>query len=413
MKRIAALLLASLVLLSFISCVKQTGSDEPTPDGAGSSVTEATGNEEFIVLDRQCTFSGMAITQLIDTQDTLYYVLGSKSDTIHFSDKKNKEWLPLCIKPDCLHKTKECNAHLEGNCGLTIWVYGDHIYYIPDETDEHGMTALWRMRLDGSGHERILRFDDFDNSEDYTSSSWSFIFHNKYVYAWFRGSNSELIASGEGAHTLVFLVDLSLEKPEMKLTRFVYDTGIPVCGKGETVYCLNTTNNNSIIKADLSTETWDKLCELPLYPESGFVLIGDRLYYADGFFEKQFGYVDTNTGEIVPVLSFDETMRLRMTEEYLIGTGNININGYFSDDNPETGKDTLIYDFDGNLVQRIPYESYNKNITPVYGTGEYMFGAEANVPTKQIDLVEPEWYLDLSEIGDPDMTWRRWAPDGE
>ncbi|MBR3382592.1 MAG: hypothetical protein IKG85_06090 [Clostridia bacterium] len=403
MKRFAALLLASLVLLSFISCVKQTGSDEPAPDGAGSSTDEG-----FITIDRQGTFSDMLISPLIEANGTYYYAIGRQNSKVFFCDKESRDWMPLCFRPDCFHKTLDCNAYLGGRIsGSTIWAYGKYIYYVLSGS---GMTpSLWRMKLDGSEHERVLAFDYEKENDIYNSFTWDFYFHNKYLYAWFWGSNEELAMTPRGFETLIFLVDLSRDKPQVEQTSFTYDTGMPFCGKDNIVYCWNTPNNNSIVKADLETGSWEKLCEFPFYPTTGFILKDDRLYAADS---DKLVYVDTNTGEIATACTLESGKHYKLTEEYIIG-GRSGRKAPTETEIANGRADTLIYDFEGNLVRRIPYGSYGMDIGPTFSSGNIVFGTLRNNTAKEANIAVPEWYLDLSEVGDPDMTWRRWAPDGE
>ena len=407
MKRIFLLLLAALLSLSFLSCAAPKEGSDPAPTGAGSSETEAAG-DTFIVRDRQCTFADMLTSPLIDTGDTLYITFGGSTKKIWFSDKTDKEWLPLCFKPDCFHRGPDCYAQLEGSNSLKIWPYGEHIYYVVQ--NPNASPALWRMKLDGSDHEKLLVFKCSEDTEIYDEYTWDFVFHNKYVYAWFRGSTPELREAKKDSDTLIFLVDLSLEKPVSELTSLRWETGLPVCGRGDTVYCFNTPNNNSITKVDIKTKSEEKLCELPFYPYSGLVLKDGRLYAADSFKTHRFISVDVETGDITPICSLERNVRFIMSDDYLVGSGKIMANLNDTDGIP--GKEgTLILDYEGNLIQHIPYEKYGSNIVVYLSSGNLVFGYDGNDSTLDNNSILLQWYLDLSELGSEDMTWHKWAPE--
>ena len=409
MKRIISLLLAALLALSFLSCAAPKEGSDPAPTGAGASETEAVGNG-FIVLDRQCTFSNMHSSPLLDIADTLYYSFGAKENKVYFSDKEHREWMPLCFKPDCFHRTSDCNAYIEGGQSLNIWAYGEHIYYM---VNGGSTPQLWRMKLDGSDHEYVLALNFFKEEENvYSEYTWSAVFHNKYLFVWFRGVKSELFAAENGADTLIYLVDLSLEKPSMELTSFTYETSLPVCGQGDTVYTFNTLENNSIYKLDLAKGTSEKLCEIPFYPESGFVLKGSRLYAADSIVDHQLVYIDLDTGTLTNLRSLDENVKFVFTDDYILGAGSVSIDPSGPQATPK-GEGTLIYDYEGNLIQHIPYETYNVNIFAFLASGNYVLGYDADSQTLNNLTSPPQWYLDLSELGSEDMTWHKWAPEDQ
>ena len=397
-KRITAILLTVLLTMSFLSCAAPKEGSDPAPTGAGSSETEAAG-DTFIVRDRQCTFADMITCPVFESGDTIYFSTGSANNKkIYFTDKEYKEWMPLCFKPECSHRGLDCNAHLEGDDQRTIWPYGDHIYYVVQGTNTS--PQLWRMKLDGSDHERLLLFNYTKEVNIYDEYTWDFSFHNKYVYAWLSASNEELLKTERGFETMIFVVDLSRDKLEAELTGLQWEVGLPVCGCGDTVYCINSVNNNSITKVDLAHGKAEKLCELPDYPDAGLVLKGDRIYSAFYKQDKLFAYIDVNTGELTEICPLERNMRYSFTDDYLIGSGS----------DTSKGEGTLIYDYEGNLIRHIPYETYNENVSANYCVGNYVFGYDFNDITYN-GMVPPQWYLDLSELGSDDMTWHKWAPE--
>ena len=410
MKRIFSLLLAALLLTSFLSCAAPKEGSDPAPTGAGSSETEAV-EDTFIVQDRQCTFARIMLSPLIETDKAYYYTFGNSNGKIFFSDKEQKGWMPLCFRPDCTHRGSDCNASLEGSNCYIIWPYGEHIYYLVIEHTSSGMLRqLWRMKLDGSDHERVLVFNQSKEENTYDEYTWSFAFHNKYVFACFSGSNEALRNSGgRGFDTLIYIVDMSADKPEMELTDLKWEVGSPVCGCGDTVYCLNSVNNNSITKVDLASGKAETLCELPRYPDAGLVLKGDRLYTVFYPMDRKFAYIDVNTGELTEICPLEHNVKYVLTDDYVVGSGSWSPNGK---DAPVVNTDgTFIYDYEGNLVQHIPYERYEMNMLVYCSSGNYVFAYDGSDLTQSNTTQPPTWYLDLRELGSEDMTWHKWAPE--
>ncbi|MBQ7063960.1 MAG: hypothetical protein IJM90_03620 [Firmicutes bacterium] len=79
----------------------------------------------------------------------------------------------LCNKPECTHDTDTCNANI-GYCLRGIHIYNGYIYWIRQNRG----SALWRMKPDGSEHEKV-----FDIEIDTSSiSDYSFAMHRGYFY---------------------------------------------------------------------------------------------------------------------------------------------------------------------------------------------------------------------------------------
>ncbi|MBQ7063963.1 MAG: hypothetical protein IJM90_03635 [Firmicutes bacterium] len=79
----------------------------------------------------------------------------------------------LCNKPECTHDSDQCNAYL-GFCLKGIHVYDGFIYWIKIDRGP----SLWRMKLDGSEHEKVLSLD-IDIS---SISNYSFGIHRGFLY---------------------------------------------------------------------------------------------------------------------------------------------------------------------------------------------------------------------------------------
>ena len=103
---------------------------------------------------------------------------GRTEHRMYFTDKKYSDWMQLCGRPECSHRTYDCNAYIgEDPGGSEIWLYGDHFYFFLSNEDEE--PELWRMKLDGTEHEKLMAC----STEELNTFNW--FFHNKYVFLTF------------------------------------------------------------------------------------------------------------------------------------------------------------------------------------------------------------------------------------
>lgn len=394
MKKYLALLLSVSTLFCLAACAAETGKPG---ESAGDEPTAAP-EEKFYVCSMDGCSRHSGSEQLLETEDLIYYLCVTRVThepikcKVWFSDKKNRDWLPLCGRPDCMHDDKNCNALLEGNTGSKIWLYGRHIYYVSD------YESLWRMALDGSAHEKVLDFE-FE-SPDYVGS---FYFHDKYLVLNSVGF-SEDDPDREVGEPHIFILDLSLDKPVLRETALAEGpegrktTGYPLAGEGKELYTV--LDDCTLMRFDLEEASLTKVCVLPFYPtEYGTRIAGDKIFFYEPWDAGMAVTVDRNSGEIAEIKRTEPAAEcwLQVCGEYLIGN------------DPESG-DVFIYDSGCEFVASVPspegvgtmFPSWNLNGI-VYGY-EYVDGSESiNDP--------PQWYLDLSELGTDHFAWRRWAPE--
>ncbi|MBR3382590.1 MAG: hypothetical protein IKG85_06080 [Clostridia bacterium] len=381
MKRIVALVLAMLTLSSLSAC---------SPSGDG----------EFYVCSMTGHSGHSGTEQIFETNDAVYYLCSEsginkhKLDKLWIGEKGKDVWIPLCSKPNCMHNDEDCNAVLEGHAGGRIWLYGQHIYYVSD------YSSLWRMRLDGSGHEKLKTFE-----VDPGGYVGTFFFHDRYLV---------LIAvvppdgrtDSDVNEPKVYVVDLSMNELEMRNVELVTESegrktiGYPLIGDEKYIYTV--LDDCTLLRFDLESGTLSEICMLPFYPEEiGIRKVGDKLYFYEPWTAGMAVSVDVNTGMT------DEIKRVEPGSEcwYTIcGEHEIGVD-------PGSG-DLMIYDDKCVFETSVPVPEGTGTIFPMWTLDEVVYGFEY-VNGEESILTPPQWYLDLSKLGTGNLTWRRWAPDGE
>ena len=358
--------------------------------------------DEFLVFDIDGSYATNTSEMIFESRDTIYYMLGGDGRTeyrMFFSDKEYKDWLPLCGRPDCLHKNYECNAYLGDDLGGSIvWPYGDHFYFfIPNED---GVPELWRMKLDGTAHEKLYTCSSKSLGKSFALKGWSWYFHNKYAIVYFVGSGSWEV-DDPTRRMVDYVIDLSAEEYEQKPFDFgpKSSIGAPVAGDGDILYCSQSFNNNMLVKANLADMTVEEITELPFPLYGGGTLCGDTLYFLDSYYMHKLGAVNVKTGELLFCRDLPTMQSGRLAGNTFILSGD-------TEDGEHLG--TTIYDFDFNVIQHIPYEEIGKNIHVTAVTGSYAFGFDEDVRSEFPQAHTPIWYLDLSDIGTDRLAWRTW-----
>ena len=384
--------------------IGRTDADFPT---AGPATTPHTQNEGvFYVMDFNDVYATTGMQQIIETKDCVYYLCSVTADTsiVYFSDKEYKDWMPLCSKPDCLHGPKDvnCNAHLEGETFTKMWLYGDHIYYCSYLRGESEL-SLWRMKLDGLDHEKLLILSES------AGSSLGWFFHNKYLFL------SSVSVVGENAETQssTYIVDLSAAPIKSVKIDLVDETGnsvdfrLPIIGCGDKLYCLSNDGENYVYCVDISNAVRTTVCQLPADPGlASTALYDDTLYFCLAWDYGGIITVDVNTGEQTVLNKAEpQTVKWYLPYKRFIFGSNTS-----KSINPDL-KGTAVYDYDGELIKDIPYESYNTDINISYIIGNYVFGYD-HCEGGEFVTAPPTWYLDLRDIGTDNLMWRKWEPEG-
>ena len=396
-------------------------SEPAAQTAAPSSRPDEPKETKFYIVDRDAKKEVNLSSKMCETDDSFYYL--TSEDMILFSDKSYPDWQPLCGKPNCRHTAREtdCNAKLEGDAG-SITVYGNHLYYAFVDPSDNMMRAavqIWRMKLDGSDHELIAVPEyTFEGAEpNHISQSLSCRFHNKYLFVdLIRATGADAPINTKQKE---FVFDLSRPEDGLSELSFKLDGGEETVGhmsmryaEGDIIYSTDTLQGNTVYKLDLSTRTAKTLCTLPF--EYAFIrwcsLYEGKLWFCSWYDEGMIVSVDAETGEteIVNTAEPGKTLWWYHLGEYIIGAS------------PDYGdgceNGTVIYDKNGNEVQRITCDEMGVGLTFCCVFGNYAFGQVSTNDPTQTDIIDflsahaPVWYLDLNDIGTNNLMWRKWEP---
>ena len=423
LKRSVVAIIATLIIITQVSCsalnindsnayvTNESGDEQllqftPAPTANEADIIN---KHEFYEMNFDSAYCNSGIQQIFETETTVYFTCEKYDEAKHtnyaivyFSDKEHKDWMPLCSRPDCMHNNKDCSAVLEGCASLKMWPYGDHIYYMLNASEnEARVPVLWRMKLDGSDHEKLFEMEFPEGIAPYAVTWYWFFQHNYVLISLYVNEYDD----PETYYRFKYVIDLSAKELEQKPFDLrdekgeISDMPIPVYGNGELLYCVDD-DGREVLLMDIAAQTLTKLCDLPF---TGCYMCG----YEDGllyFFDDDSGKiaaVDDATGELSIVFE-DEPM----TRRWKFESGGYVFGAYPKSDER---RGTEISDLTGKLIREIPYETYNRDIDIVRIMDGYVFGIDRRNGRSIIEYT-PDWYLDLRDIGTDALQWRRWAP---
>ena len=376
---------------------------EPAGTAEAPQSTAQAEDDAFYVVDFNDAYATAGKQQIFETAASVYYLCSpsASSSMIYFSDKEYKDWLPLCSKPECSHRTGDCNACIEGNTACKMWLYGRHIYYCVSGIEGSDL-SLWRMKLDGSDHEKLLTC----STEGCSTVYW--VFHNKYLFLTFVRD----IPETEEINKELFCIDLS--RPDIKMVEYgiTDENGAPadlpmvVIGQGDKLYCLSNDGENIVYCLDIPTATIKTICRLPADPGPlCTALYDDTLQFCLAWDLGKIINVDINTGEQTVINEAEPQTEkwFHPYRRYIFGSSTSRSL------NPSL-KGTAVYDMNGELLTDIPYDSYNTDIIISFILGDYAFGHDYYADGANSMGETPQWYLDLNDIGTDRLMWRRWEP---
>ena len=376
-----------------------------------SAEPAATGSvEKFYLRELDSASSSFGNQQIFETDDAFYCVTdfkypdGSISSIVYFSDKEHREWLPLCGRPDCMHDSENCNAVTEGSVNMKIWLYGRHIYYIVGALGS-GIPSLWRMKLDGSEHEKLLTLSapELDDLSQYT---WNWYFHAGYVFVEFITFQSK--DPEEERDVYRYVVDLGADATEQKPFGGVFHDRLYIwVGDGDTLYAMGAEPDtlNKVFKISIPSQTIEELCTLPETPSRCWQLENGRLIIAGGSDAPSIYSVDIESGEYETIFTAEPNTQIWrfMYKGYVFGSG-VKIDGGILG--------THICADSGNEVASIPYEAYDADIDIVAVLGDHVFGFDISDDFDRVFYAPPDMYLDIRDIGTDNLMWRKWEPEG-
>lgn len=80
---------------------------------------------------------------------------------VYFADRGTLAFVPLCGRPDCMHRDEHCHAYVEGSTidwhdgFLYYWSIAEHTVDVGGQVDRILKQRLYRMREDGTEHEAV------------------------------------------------------------------------------------------------------------------------------------------------------------------------------------------------------------------------------------------------------------------
>lgn len=430
MKKTILLALCFLLLLP-VGCAGRGDPKQSETPSADSGDDDSTGYRFDYHYSAVAAFG--TDTYVIETEDTVYYLC---NNILYFSDKEYKEFIPLCPRPECDHKTSDCNAHIDPIGGF--WIYDKYIYYASYDLGGKApgdvpvkSASLWRIRLDGTAHEQVLVFDPVDLGFTPKRTKWSFNFIADRIYVTFSAYRDQTSLESSTAYGLVYLDEFKLpeyktnsedEKDEESLG------GVWLSSDGNLIYELNTVSDGNtgdepkyrLTQYDMDTDEYTVLADLAIRPEyldGGFMVYDDAFYYNsfDGvnvhLHKVDFGSNDISD-KIIKEGPYNEVRIAYFDWKY--GT----LIGHVKDPDGDPAKSGLyVYDTDLDLVDSLSYAGLPEDVMKIsifLQTDNYLFAA---LPKDDNSIscayTIPTWYIDKSEIGTGNLAWRRWAPDGD
>ena len=370
---------------------------------------------------------------ILETEDTVYYLF---ENYLYFSDKEYKDFMPLCSRPNCDHIDENCDAYVCTKSG--IWIYGDHIYYVDavdDGYDEIPYTepALWRIKLDGSQHEKVMQLPLPDYGYTPFRNRWEYTYTNKYLRVSNTAYENEMMRAGEGDWRS-YIIELdslevrdlySSEDPETPIY-----SGMALAGDGTKLYGLRSSvqypdsRRSDLVVIDLETFEGRIIGTLEAeldYFGGAFMLLDDAFEYIcwdPSVGELSIWRMDLETGEN-SLLVKGSNKEIKGT--YMDWSDHYIVDDYTRGDESENG--FYVLDADLNVVDRAMYANAPeevKDLRVFLQTDSYIFAAppilmdpdDPDSWSSSAAFAIPTWYIDKSEIGTGSLAWRRWAPEG-
>ncbi|MBR3382586.1 MAG: hypothetical protein IKG85_06060 [Clostridia bacterium] len=377
-----------------------------------------------------CSF--MTGNNILETEDSIYYLY---DDHLYFSDKSYKDFMPLCSRPNCSHDSEDCDAFIYTKSG--IWIYGKHIYYVDDVFDENGSIAftepaLWRMRLDGTQHEKLMQLPLPDYGFTPVRNRWDYVFTDKYLYVSNTAFTDDPGNSGTNPYRS-YLIDL-----DSFAVRDVYSSdnkdvptyaGLPIAGDGSGIYSVGDSADRPgcmdlmfLDYNNLEGRRVGTLEENFYYLEGGFMIVDDSFEYLcwdPSQMRLAVWRMDLETGANTLIKEGDGMEFKGYSMDWANG---FVFDNYKRGDRFEWG--FYVMDADLNEVETSLYEDVPDEVLSIrvfLQTNSFIFAAPpiSFNPEHPDELgisaafAIPTWYIDKSEIGTGNLAWRRWAPDGD
>lgn len=390
--RFALLCMLCLCLL-LTGCMRippqeETGPSETVPSDTSSGMTAPSvtipsangewGKGESPVPDLRVGIDRGSMICTANGENGVYFM---SEDFIYYLDDGSDHLVPLCGRPDCTHKTADCNAYVFE--GEQMTVYGDHLY-VSSGNRSTQKSELIRMDLDGSNHVTVLNLLDFAIKQGGNIAVCD-LFTDKYALIEVRKleettTGTMTTATYRFMALYYYAMDGSMDEPQLCKSKGMLKN----CG--DTVLCLSDDYPEI---AELCYCSWDPETDTMTYlmPQPGYAGYCDdeaAYYHKDGAVYK---YTHaTGTEEVMAETGLEGRYVLNAFPDcFVLGSG-------YDVMDP----DLYIYNWEFQLVDMIelPFASDNVGSYLVSETEDRLIFVTEIGPDPL-----PAYYLSKSELG--------------
>lgn len=297
-----------------------------------------------------------------------YYVMAG--EYLYFVDKVSLEPILLCSRLDCLHQDEENPQDCDAFCsyGGSIGFFEDHLYFVDNLITNNfysGSDAIYQTEPDGTMHQVFI---DLGDRTDYSRGDYGF-FNGYYFY-----TLEDIVSDENNPDAIDFemvesLYMLDLRRPDMPPVLIATwktskDMIIPRQLVGDNLYYLQVSTDGirAIWRYDLRSN--DKQCVLTYSEDYDFYLKDDAVYLLspqDGILS-----VDPQSHERKSLFTFQSDADkgfIKSDGQYFYVSEKLDRSG-------DSGKETLVIDFAGQIVNRIPFP---ETVVIEFVTDAYLF----------------------------------------
>ena len=375
MKKIIAMLLCVLLVSGCASGVTETTAPSE-PEYIGSSPVPNI---------RTGIYSQTGAGNDIEVTDSGIYVLcnaGFGRSYLLYADHGSDTFVKLCVRPDCEHSNRQCNAYFESSSGL--YYDGSHLF-----VGEQSASVVKVYQLDPDGGNRTVVMDNADARNGYRYSSSVTIRNGVCTF-----SLGKLENGNETETAFYYKLDGSMEQPEQALAgySFSYDDGRNILMVGPGKHAEQFQSGRYLWEPDTNTAQW-----IVDQPERyyGYVSV-NGIYYMDGG-QLCFRPAGTEEQEVLFDTGLDGEYELEAYPDFFVvrdtvlwwkeGREEASLDGqtlrFYTWDFEYLGACEIDYPVDGSRV-------YEKIITGETKDRLYLAAYERGVP---------QYYIDKSDFG--------------
>lgn len=279
--------------------------------GGTAEVSEVATSKEHAYFPEMLSQTNVLHNSFVELESGCYY---QSSERIYFIPRGSDSAYPLCGKPNCAHRDKNCNAY----CGYAFGYYNGALYSVM--LNENVEFSLVKMNLDGSNHAEVYQ------PKIGLSGTYNFIFHDGLVLMEVSGNSAIL----EEALDHLVVIDLSdFSQTELFTDYFADGSRMSVYEifnnklYGFSNHYRHSGEDCHFMEWDMTTGQARKLSDLML----GIGLATETTFY---YMESGAGFreLDLTTGEVVDRgLPVEDAFWATYDEELIYLMGNARNNG--------------------------------------------------------------------------------------